>query len=70
MSLADTQQLIEKTEGVLTLLVLRDQRQFLVSVPEVEESQSQSDSSQLDGEGRGRGREPGAKCSAEALEGH
>ncbi|XP_064030917.1 tight junction protein ZO-3 isoform X4 [Pogoniulus pusillus] len=48
MSLADTQQLIEKTEGVLTLLVLRDQRQFLVSIPEVEESQSQSNSSQLD----------------------
>ncbi|NXP75366.1 ZO3 protein, partial [Ramphastos sulfuratus] len=46
MSLADTQQLIEKTEGVLTLLVLRDHRQFLVSIPEAEESQS--DSSQLD----------------------
>ncbi|NXX51775.1 ZO3 protein, partial [Tricholaema leucomelas] len=48
MSLADTQQLIEKTEGVLTLLVLRDHQQFLVSIPEVEESQSQSDSSRLD----------------------
>ncbi|NXJ69088.1 ZO3 protein, partial [Rostratula benghalensis] len=46
MSLADTQQLIEQTEGTLTLLVLRDHRQFLVSIPDVEESQS--DSSRMD----------------------
>ncbi|NXI93100.1 ZO3 protein, partial [Psophia crepitans] len=46
MSLADTQQLIERTEGTLTLLVLRDHRQFLVNIPDIEESQS--DSSRLD----------------------
>ncbi|KFP76680.1 Tight junction protein ZO-3, partial [Acanthisitta chloris] len=45
MSLAETQQLIERTEGVLTLLILRDQRQFLVSIPDVD---SQSDSSRMD----------------------
>uniref|UniRef100_A0A8C3J225 Tight junction protein 3 n=1 Tax=Calidris pygmaea TaxID=425635 RepID=A0A8C3J225_9CHAR len=46
MSLAETQQLIERTEGILTLLVLRDHRQFLVNIPDVEESQS--DSSRMD----------------------
>ncbi|XP_069734028.1 tight junction protein ZO-3 [Phaenicophaeus curvirostris] len=42
MSLADTQQLIEKTEGTLTLLVLRDHRQFLVNIADIEDSQSSS----------------------------
>ncbi|NWU73133.1 ZO3 protein, partial [Pterocles burchelli] len=46
MSLADTQQLIERTEGTLTLLVLRDQRQFLVNI--LDAGDSQSDSSQMD----------------------
>uniref|UniRef100_A0A663N3L4 Tight junction protein 3 n=1 Tax=Athene cunicularia TaxID=194338 RepID=A0A663N3L4_ATHCN len=46
MSLADTQQLIERTEGTLTLLILRDHRQFLVNIPDVEDSQS--DSSRMD----------------------
>ncbi|NXR28158.1 ZO3 protein, partial [Cinclus mexicanus] len=45
MSLAETQQLIEQTEGVLTLLILRDHRQFLVNIPDVD---SQSDSSRMD----------------------
>ncbi|KAM6395971.1 tight junction protein ZO-3 [Rhynochetos jubatus] len=45
MSLADTQQLIERTEGTLTLLILRDHRQFLVNIPDIN---SQSDSSQMD----------------------
>ncbi|NXP93844.1 ZO3 protein, partial [Passerina amoena] len=45
MSLAETQQLIEQTEGILTLLILRDHRQFLVNIPEVD---SQSDSSRMD----------------------
>lgn len=49
MSLADTQQLIERTEGTLTLLILRDHRQFLVNIPDIEDSQS--DSSRMDGEG-------------------
>ncbi|NXG65192.1 ZO3 protein, partial [Hemiprocne comata] len=42
MSLADTQQLIERTEGTLTLLILRDHRQFLVNIPDIEDSQSDS----------------------------
>ncbi|KFO78531.1 Tight junction protein ZO-3, partial [Cuculus canorus] len=42
MSLADTQLLIEKTEGTLTLLVLRDHRQFLVNIADIEDSQSDS----------------------------
>ncbi|NXD87546.1 ZO3 protein, partial [Halcyon senegalensis] len=46
MSLADTQQLIERTEGTLTLLILRDHRQFLVNILDTEDSQS--DSSRLD----------------------
>nr|XP_031363009.1 tight junction protein ZO-3 [Lonchura striata domestica] len=45
MSLAETQQLIEQTEGILTLLILRDHRQFLVNIPDID---SQSDSSQMD----------------------
>uniref|UniRef100_A0A8U8CKG8 Uncharacterized protein n=1 Tax=Geospiza parvula TaxID=87175 RepID=A0A8U8CKG8_GEOPR len=45
MSLAETQQLIEQTEGILTLLILRDHRQFLVNIPDVD---SQSDSSRMD----------------------
>lgn len=49
MSLADTQKLIERTEGTLTLHVLRDHRQFLVNIPDIEDSQS--DSSRMDGEG-------------------
>ncbi|XP_066840074.1 tight junction protein ZO-3 isoform X4 [Anser cygnoides] len=46
MSLADTQQLIERTEGTLTLLILRDHRQFLVNIPDMEDIQS--DSSRMD----------------------
>uniref|UniRef100_A0A8C3URF9 Tight junction protein 3 n=1 Tax=Catharus ustulatus TaxID=91951 RepID=A0A8C3URF9_CATUS len=45
MSLAETQQLIEQTEGILTLLILRDHRQFLVNIPDVD---SQSNSSRMD----------------------
>ncbi|XP_054835916.1 tight junction protein ZO-3 isoform X2 [Eublepharis macularius] len=46
MSLAETRQLIEKSEGRLTLLVLRDNSQFLVNIPQVRDSDSES--SQLD----------------------
>ncbi|XP_040509558.2 tight junction protein ZO-3 isoform X2 [Gallus gallus] len=42
MSLADTQRLIEQTEGILTLLVLRDHRQFLINIPNMEDYQSDS----------------------------
>ncbi|NWX55242.1 ZO3 protein, partial [Promerops cafer] len=45
MSLAETQQLIEQTDGILTLHILRDYRQFLVNIPDVD---SQSDSSRMD----------------------
>lgn len=70
LSLSDTRRLIEKSEGKLTLLVLRDQGQFLVNIPPAV-SDSNSDSSLLDGEGpeagpggsvEGRG---GRECRAE-----
>ncbi|XP_040178219.1 tight junction protein ZO-3 isoform X2 [Rana temporaria] len=41
MSLADTRRLIEKSKGKLTLTVLRDNRQFLVNIPEVNDSDSE-----------------------------
>nr|XP_033812599.1 tight junction protein ZO-3 isoform X2 [Geotrypetes seraphini]XP_033812600.1 tight junction protein ZO-3 isoform X2 [Geotrypetes seraphini] len=40
MSLADTKRLIEKSDGKLTLTVLRDNRQFLVNIPQVTDSES------------------------------
>uniref|UniRef100_A0A8C0H1N0 Tight junction protein 3 n=1 Tax=Chelonoidis abingdonii TaxID=106734 RepID=A0A8C0H1N0_CHEAB len=46
MSLADTRRLIERSEGTLRLLVFRDNRQFLVNIPQVRDSDS--DSSRLD----------------------
>ncbi|OXB69982.1 UNVERIFIED_CONTAM: hypothetical protein H355_000033 [Colinus virginianus] len=46
MSLADTQRLIEHTEGILTLLILRDHRRFLINIPNMEDYQS--DSSRMD----------------------
>ncbi|XP_040273628.1 tight junction protein ZO-3 isoform X1 [Bufo bufo] len=45
MSLADTRHLIEKSKGKLTLTVLRDNRQFLVNIPEVRDSESDDRSS-------------------------
>ncbi|XP_058916160.1 tight junction protein ZO-3 isoform X2 [Kogia breviceps] len=45
LSLSDTRQLIEKSEGKLTLLVLRDRGQFLVNIPP---AVSDSDSSLLE----------------------
>ncbi|XP_039734277.1 tight junction protein ZO-3 isoform X1 [Pteropus medius] len=45
LSLSDTRQLIEKSDGKLTLLVLRDRRQFLVNIPP---AVSDSDSSLLE----------------------
>ncbi|CAO2641302.1 Tight junction protein ZO-3 [Lemmus lemmus] len=45
LSLSDTRQLIEKSEGELTLLVLRDSRQFLVNIPP---AVSDSDSSLME----------------------
>ncbi|XP_023368409.1 tight junction protein ZO-3 [Otolemur garnettii] len=45
LSLSDTRRLIEKSEGKLTLLVLRDQGQFLVNIPP---AISDSDSSLLE----------------------
>ncbi|EMP32043.1 Tight junction protein ZO-2 [Chelonia mydas] len=46
LSLADTRMLIERSEGTLRLLVFRDNRQFLVNIPQVRDSDS--DSSRLD----------------------
>lgn len=47
LSLSDTRRLIEKSEGQLTLLVLRDSGQFLVNIPP---AVSDSDSSLMEGE--------------------
>uniref|UniRef100_A0AAR2IQY1 Tight junction protein 3 n=1 Tax=Pygocentrus nattereri TaxID=42514 RepID=A0AAR2IQY1_PYGNA len=38
LSLLETKHLVEKSRGKLTMLVLRDKRKFLVSIPEVEDS--------------------------------
>ena len=48
LSLAETRELIERSEGQLTLILLRDNSQFLVNLPEVRDSESES--SHLDGE--------------------
>ncbi|XP_077109765.1 tight junction protein ZO-3 isoform X2 [Ranitomeya variabilis] len=48
MSLIDTRRLIEKSKGKLTLTVLRDNRQFLVNIPEVRDSESDGRSSAPD----------------------
>lgn len=47
LSLSDTRRLIEKSEGELTLVVLRDSRQFLVNIPP---AVSDTDSSLMEGE--------------------
>lgn len=65
LSLSDTRRLIEKSEGKLTLLVLRDRGQFLVNIPP---AVSDSDSSLMEGEGPGgrpRGMVGGAEWRAE-----
>lgn len=62
LSLLETKHLVEKSRGKLTMTVLRDDRKFLVSIPEVEDSapnseddrRRQDSSSELEGE-RGRG---------------
>ena len=56
LSLLETKHLVEKSRGRLTMVVLRDSRKFLVSIPEVEDSPRNSgderhgDSSELEGE--------------------
>ncbi|KAM9330563.1 tight junction protein ZO-3 [Gastrophryne carolinensis] len=45
MSLADTRRLIEKSKDKLTLTVLRDNRQFLVNLPQINDSDSEDRSS-------------------------
>ncbi|KAM8875806.1 tight junction protein ZO-3 isoform 2-T2 [Spinachia spinachia] len=49
LSLLETKHLVEKSRGKLTMTVLRDDRKFLVSIPEVEDSGPDSE----DGERRG-----------------
>ncbi|MEE6527728.1 hypothetical protein FKM82_029321, partial [Ascaphus truei] len=56
MSLVDTRRLIERSKGKLTLTVLRDNRQFLVNIPQVRDSESEARSSPPDGK-RGGGEE-------------
>uniref|UniRef100_A0A8C1L1I5 Tight junction protein 3 n=1 Tax=Cyprinus carpio TaxID=7962 RepID=A0A8C1L1I5_CYPCA len=59
LSLLETKHLVEKSRGKLSMLVLRDDRKFLVSIPEVEDSplnsadeRRQDSSSELEGESR------------------
>ncbi|XP_046713350.1 tight junction protein ZO-3 isoform X2 [Silurus meridionalis] len=42
LSLLETKHLVEKSKGKLTMVVLRDNRKFLVSIPEVEDSPQHS----------------------------
>lgn len=58
LSLLETKHLVEKSRGKLTMMVLRDDRKFLVSIPEVadsapnsEEDRRRGSSSELEGEG-------------------
>uniref|UniRef100_A0A8C4H1A3 Tight junction protein 3 n=1 Tax=Dicentrarchus labrax TaxID=13489 RepID=A0A8C4H1A3_DICLA len=67
LSLLETKHLVEKSRGKLTMTVLRDERKFLVSIPEVEDSAPNSEddhrrdsSSELEGEGW---RYEGEECS-------
>lgn len=57
LSLLETKHLVEKSRGKLTMMVLRDDRKFLVSIPEVvdstpnsEEDRRRYSSSELEGE--------------------
>lgn len=65
LSLLETKHLVEKSRGKLTMMVLRDDRKFLVSIPEVvdsapnsEDDRRQYSSSELEGKRwRGKRRE-------------
>lgn len=57
LSLLETKHLVERSRGKLSMVVLRDNRRFLVSIPEVEDSPQNSteergggSSSELEGE--------------------
>lgn len=57
LSLLETKHLVEKSRGKLSMVVLRDNRKFLVSIPEVEDSpqnsaEERASSSELEGESR------------------
>uniref|UniRef100_A0AAY4ECX7 Tight junction protein 3 n=1 Tax=Denticeps clupeoides TaxID=299321 RepID=A0AAY4ECX7_9TELE len=58
LSLLETKHLVEKSKGKLTMVVLRDDRKFLVTIPEVADSPQNSEdegredsSSELEGQG-------------------
>lgn len=68
LSLLETKHLVEKSRGKLTMTVLRDERKFLVSIPEVEDSAPNSEddrrrdsSSELEGERDDDGERGGGK---------
>lgn len=46
LSLLETKHLVEKSRGKLTMTILRDDRKFLVSIPEVEDSAPNSENDQ------------------------
>lgn len=67
LSLLETKHLVEKSRGKLTMMVLRDDRKFLVSIPEVVDSAPNSEddrrrysSSELEGESLLISCQPGA----------
>lgn len=43
LSLLETKHLVEKSRGKLTMTVLRDDRKFLVTIPEVDDSPRNSE---------------------------
>lgn len=69
LSLLETKHLVEKSRGKLTMMVLRDNRKFLVSIPEVVDSAPNSEddrrrysSSELEGKCRSRKRRERREC--------
>lgn len=69
LSLLETKHLVEKSRGKLTMMVLRDDRKFLVSIPEVVDSTPNSEddrrrysSSELEGKDWREGGGLGEQC--------
>lgn len=69
LSLLETKHLVEKSRGKLTMMVLRDDRKFLVSIPEVvdsapnsEDDRRQYSSSELEGKCRSGKRRERREC--------
>lgn len=75
LSLLETKHLVEKSRGKLTMMVLRDDRKFLVSIPEVVDSAPNSEddrrrysSSELEGKHWSGKRQERRECGGLRLE--